>query len=79
MKILKSTLILFGLLVLFSADQVSNHPEQSVVYICDSTGATKYHLSSDCRGLNACDHKVIKVTKQEAYDKGKKELCGWED
>ncbi|MBI3136416.1 MAG: hypothetical protein HYZ14_17205 [Bacteroidetes bacterium] len=64
---------------LISADQIQTHPEQSSVYICDSTGATKYHLTSNCRGLNACDHKVIKVTKQEAYNKGKKELCGWED
>lgn len=53
--------------------------EETYVYICDSTSATKYHLTSNCRGLNACDHKIIKVTKEDAIKQGKKTLCGWED
>lgn len=79
MKNLKLLLVLFGFLILISADDLFNHPEESKVYICNSTGATKYHLKSNCRGLNACESKVIEVTKEEAYTKGKKTLCGWED
>lgn len=71
--------LLIGFLILISSDHLLSHPEQSKVYICDSTGATKYHLTSNCRGLNACESKVIQVTKEEAYNKGKKTLCGWED
>lgn len=79
MRTLKLTFIFLSLLTLISADTVFNHPEQSKVYICNSTGATKYHLVSNCRGLNACESKVIQVTKEEAYNSGKKTLCGWED
>lgn len=49
------------------------------VYICDSSGATKYHYTKSCRGLNACKHQIIKVSLTEAIKKGKKTLCGWED
>lgn len=79
MKKLKITLLLFGFLSLISADKLFNHPEQSKVYICNSTSATKYHLVSNCRGLNACESKVVQVTKEEAFNQGKKTLCGWED
>jgi hypothetical protein len=48
------------------------------VYICDSKTATKYHLKKDCRGLNACKSKVVKITLTDAK-KEKKKLCGWED
>lgn len=48
------------------------------VYICDSKGAKKYHLTETCRGLNACKHEIVKVTLKEAKDKGL-DLCGWED
>jgi len=48
------------------------------VYICGASGAKKYHLKEDCRGLNACKHQVVKKTIKEAKDLGL-ELCGWED
>ena len=54
-------------------------PEATSVYICDSEGAKKYHLNKNCRGLKNCNHKIIKVTIEEAKKKGKKTLCGWED
>lgn len=52
---------------------------ETYVYICDSDTAKKYHLKKDCRGLNACTHRIIKVSLEEAAKKGKKNLCGWED
>lgn len=73
------TSLFFLSLLVFSADKIENHPEQESVCICNSTTAAKYHLSSNCRGLNACDSKIIKVTKAEAVNQGKKTLCGWED
>lgn len=48
------------------------------VYLCDSTGGKKYHFTESCRGLNACTHRIIKVTLEEAKSKGKS-ICGWED
>ena len=52
---------------------------ESYVYLCNSESATKYHLDKGCRGLNSCNHGVVKVTFNEAVKKGKKTLCGWED
>jgi hypothetical protein len=75
----KRALLLFCVLAFLNADRLSSHPGQASVYICNSTSATKYHLTPDCRGLNACESKIIKVTKEEAFNQGKKTLCGWED
>jgi len=47
------------------------------VYVCDSSTATKYHLSKDCRGLKNCKAKIVKVKLKDAKKEGK-ELCGWE-
>lgn len=47
------------------------------VYICDSPGAKKYHLRENCKGLQNCRHKVIKVTLALAKRKGRT-LCGYE-
>lgn len=55
------------------------NPDANYVYICDSSGATKYHLTSKCRGLSTCKHDILKVTIEQARSKGKKTLCGWED
>lgn len=49
-----------------------------IVYICKSESSKKYHLTQNCRGLNACDHQIVKITLSEAK-KGGKTLCGWED
>jgi hypothetical protein len=48
------------------------------VFICNSDGAKKYHLKSNCRGLSNCQHKVIPVTLGKAKGQGKT-LCKWED
>lgn len=50
----------------------------SDVYICDSKGAKKYHLTKDCRGLSNCKHDIIKKSKADAQKLGLT-LCGWED
>lgn len=71
---------LFSSALLFiSADRLINHSESKKVFVCDSENATKYHLKSNCKGLEKCDHDVLKLTKEEAIKKGKTELCGYED
>ncbi|NQX38259.1 hypothetical protein SAMN05421820_101272 [Pedobacter steynii] len=52
--------------------------DANTVYICDSGTGKRYHHTADCRGLNNCQHKVIKTTLEIAKSKGKT-LCGWED
>ncbi|MFP5471537.1 MAG: hypothetical protein ACLGGV_08055 [Bacteroidia bacterium] len=48
------------------------------VYICNSTGSTKYHYNKNCRGIDACKAEVLQVSKSEAINRGKKTLCGFE-
>jgi 5-bromo-4-chloroindolyl phosphate hydrolysis protein len=62
-------LALFTISIVFTGD--------TYVYICNSKGAKKYHLTSSCRGLSNCQSKVIKTTLQVAKNK-KRTLCGWE-
>lgn len=62
-------------LALFTINLVSNGDKN--VYICNSKGAKKYHLTSTCRGLSNCQSKIIKTTLQVAKSK-KRTLCGWE-
>lgn len=54
-------------------DAVSN-----TVYVCQSSGAKKYHYSSSCRGLSNCKHEIVTMAKKEAENIGLG-LCGWED
>lgn len=49
------------------------------VYICDSTTAKRYHYNRSCRGLNACTHDIIDITREEAINNYGRTLCGWED
>lgn len=51
--------------------------EPKTVYVCNSDGAKKYHLKSDCRGLSNCQYKIIETTLDKAKKDGKT-LCGWE-
>jgi hypothetical protein len=51
--------------------------DTTTVYICNSAAAKKYHLRTDCRGLRNCQHKIVKMTLEEAKKSGKT-LCGWE-
>lgn len=52
MKIILAIFLLFGL--------TSFSISKDDVYICNSKGATKYHYTETCRGLNACKHEVVK-------------------
>jgi 5-bromo-4-chloroindolyl phosphate hydrolysis protein len=63
------------LLCLFATTACTTDPK--FVYLCDSKGGRKYHLTDHCRGLSNCTHKIIKVTLDEAKKRGKT-LCGWE-
>jgi len=67
------TALLLGFLFLNSA--MCTDP--SVVYICNSGNAKKYHLSPDCRGLSNCQHRVVKESLEKAKKEGKT-LCKWE-
>lgn len=52
--------------------------KSTTVYICNSSGAKKYHLKENCKGLSTCQHKILKITLEKAKADGKT-LCGWED
>ncbi len=66
------------LLVLIVITTTSFHSVETDVFICGKQGAKKYHYTESCRGLNACKHEVVKVTKSKAKSYGLT-LCGWED
>ena len=48
------------------------------VYICDSKGGKRYHLSKECRGLSNCKAEIKKISLSDAKESGKT-LCGYED
>jgi len=52
---------------------------ETYVYICNSSGAKKYHYLQSCRGLNACKHEIKKVSLSDAKSVYRLTLCGWED
>jgi len=66
--------LLFSLLLLngFSCTTAT-----TMVYICDSPNARRYHYKEDCRGLSNCNHRILKVTLEEAKEKNLT-LCHWE-
>lgn len=49
----------------------------TVVYLCDSSGALRYHYQQDCKGLSNCSYQIEETTLTSAKEKGKT-LCGWE-
>ena len=48
------------------------------VYVCSGSGATKYHLRSNCRGLNTCTGEVLEIKEQQALreKRTKCKICG---
>lgn len=64
------------LFVLLMTAGLTGH-EPTTVYLCDSPGANRYHLQENCRGLSNCQHRIIKVSLEDAKKSGKT-LCGWE-
>ena len=69
---MKKLIYLFVIYSLFSFKNAG-----TTVYVCDSKGATRYHFSDTCRGLNACKHQIVKTTQSKAEDMGLT-LCKWE-
>lgn len=45
------------------------------VYLCKSATAYVYHKTTNCRGLAACTHKIIKVTQEEAIQEYGRRAC----
>ena len=69
----KMKLFLF-LLILLTGTSCT---DSTTVYVCDSSGARKYHLDPHCRGLSNCSHRIVKTTLEKAKASGKT-LCAWE-
>jgi len=82
-KLLKALpLIFFTALLAFSfkvEEPRTNVSPNTKVWICVSEGAYAYHYKKDCRGIKNCKHDIKEVTLEEAFKRGKKKLCGWED
>jgi 5-bromo-4-chloroindolyl phosphate hydrolysis protein len=68
------TILLLGFFFLNNVAQTKS----TVVYVCASKNAKKYHFTSNCRGLSNCQYKILKTTLAIAKSKGKT-LCGWEN
>ena len=82
---MKSFLLFSCCIVLFCADNSSpsinyfeNESVVDNVYICNSSGAKKYHYKKNCRGLSNCKKEVKEISLEAAKDRGRT-LCGWED
>ncbi|MBI3239602.1 MAG: hypothetical protein HYZ43_12315 [Flavobacteriia bacterium] len=67
-----------SLLLLAGWLSISSTRQASGVYICDSKDAKKFHLIEKCRGLSACKHEIVFVTRETASQRGLT-LCGFED
>jgi len=48
------------------------------VYVCNGPSSKAYHYTPNCKGLQKCSKQVVKITLEEAKEKGRK-LCGYED
>lgn len=48
------------------------------VHVCQSAGATKYHIDAGCHCLKRCKHEIATMTKKQAENMGLG-LCGYED
>jgi len=68
---MKTSVLLLGLLLSGYAQG------DSVVYICDSGHAKRYHLRDDCRGLHNCTHHIVKISLGEAKRSGRT-LCDFD-
>jgi len=69
MKVLLQLILLLGLCSY-------QKPDTQQVYICVSPTAEAYHKSKDgCKGIMACTHQVMKVSKEDAIKKYKYRAC----
>ncbi len=68
------TLLFLSVLLLFISFAP---PANKNVYICNRPNGKRFHFKEDCKGLQACTHKIEKVTLEEARKAGKT-ACGYE-
>lgn len=61
-----------------SGNVETGKPLDATVYVCNSSGAKKYHYKETCRGLGGCKHEVVTIDRGAAEKRGL-ELCKWED
>ena len=79
--------IFFALLLVISVIAIANktetgsknfltvHPMADSVYICNSSSAYAYHVTTDCRNLKRCTHTIIKVSLTDAVNKYRRSAC----
>lgn len=60
-------------------DDKNTREAETMVYLCNSNTAKKYHYTENCRGLEKCTHSIIQVSLADAKSKYGRSLCGWED
>ncbi|EDM35364.1 hypothetical protein PBAL39_12880 [Pedobacter sp. BAL39] len=69
MKILLTIALVLGL-------GLYRQQKSDYVYICISETAVAYHKTRDtCKGIKACNHQILKVTKEQAMKKYKYRAC----
>lgn len=61
-----------------SYDTVTVADEVTMVFVCKSSGAKKYHLDQNCHGLKRCKHEVVEMKVKDAENIGLG-MCGYED
>ncbi|MEX0811582.1 MAG: hypothetical protein WD048_05140 [Chitinophagales bacterium] len=45
--------------------------DKNTVLICGGSSATKYHNSSNCKGVKSCKGEMSKISKDAAESKGR--------
>lgn len=66
-------LLHLALLMQLNMEKKADTPQ---VYICTSPTAIAYHKSKDgCKGIKACNRKILKVSKSDAIRKYKYRAC----
>lgn len=60
------------------SEMESGKSTATTVYVCNSSGAKKYHYKETCRGLSACKHEIVTMNRESAENKGLG-VCGWEN
>ncbi|NVM66604.1 hypothetical protein FHW88_004922 [Mucilaginibacter sp. SG538B] len=66
--------VLFLTLFLLKNTDGPEHSVPGFVYVCESSTAIRYHLRNNCIGLRNCQHRIIKISLNEAKKTGRT-LC----
>ncbi len=49
-----------------ASDDETTENATSKVWVCKSSGATKYHYNRDCGGLKRCTHQIVESNVKDA-------------